>query len=533
MKRKRRFDFEKITRFFIFRNKLLDFFLFILSLITSVLFLVLARVRIFTMFLDTITIETSVLLNDSENLFFSTNEIDLFAHSHSVSVFMYLTALLILLVYFVGRHSPRKTAIIFLYLAIRTPIHLLGTASVLKFNLMGFWSSFVTVETLSSFNVIYSQTYLNLLITAICFLILQGLTLFLIPKSFFVSDKKSILPLNSKSNLCLKNLIMSIPVTLFVVGEGNLLIIYPIYLLKEGANYQPTLSALYTLICSFVILLLLFLFNKIREPIQHVNEENSDKRKLLPIYVFISIILWLFFFFYASLFLIEGYINFTVLWRLFYVIIIPFAISYTVFFLIRYFIKRAKIGKKSKFIKISKTKTLQFVYVFLLLTILCSSIFTINLFVKINNFFSLERKFGLDMKVDRENTVNNAIIYENGSFHMTLEIMVNFTNVPIETQGSLIIFDAFVIDTNNNSFFDSYYYFYNSSITNISVVGTTNIASHQGRDSVGINGMGVCEFQGYINGTFSTGEQIKFMLANYYREDKFSILFTPYSTTIL
>lgn len=106
--------------------------------------------------------------------------------------------------------------------------------------------------------------------------------------------------------------------------------------------------------------------------------------------------------------------------------------------------------------------------------------------------------------------------------------MANFTNVSIDTQGSLIIFNAFVIDTNNNSFFDSYYYFYKASITNSSLFGIAIVLRHSEGDSVGIKGMRVCEFQGYINGTFSIGQQINFILTHHYREDKFSILFNSY-----
>lgn len=544
---RRFFNLGKIRDFFIFRIKILDFVLLMSNITSAILLVFLANIKILTTKSFVIIIETSELLINASTQISSINEMNLLAKDHYVNVFLYLTAFFVIVVFLLSRHSPRKASIMFIYLAIRTPIHLLITASVLKFNTMGLWSAFTTIEAMFKYQVIFSKTYLNILIIIVSLLVFQGLILILSPKSFYILEKKSVFLSNGRINCWLKNMEILLPITFFVAGEGTLLIFYPLILLNKVSTYQPFITPIYLVFTSAIILIFLFLFNNIKEPVKYSGNETTSKNQAnVILLVLFGFIWWLIFFFYGSLFLIEGQISLVLLWKLFYVTIIPFLLSYSIFYLVFYFKKRQKISKKqnikeehineindTKHVKKSRIKLRQVCSFILIIGILSSSIFTANQFIDIDNFFSFEEKFGLDMKVERECFVNQAMIYGNGSFYIKIEIKTNFTNVPIETQGSLIFIDTLVIDNDNDSFYDSYFFLHNVSIVNIVNIIMINIGTNQNGNTIGINGVGRSDILGNINATFTIGEQITFIFANYYTDDKFSIVFNPYSTIIL
>lgn len=531
---------------FIFRSKILDFFVIVLSIISTSLFIILGHLKILQTVMDSMTILVTELENNTSAIHYATKSFELIARDHSVSIFLYLTPILLIFVFIFSRHSPRKTGLIFIYMAIRTPIHLLITAADLKFNTMGLWSGMTGYEAPFAYQIIFSKTYLILLEIACCLLIIQGLILLIAPKSCFDIERKITFLFNERTNIWIKNIIALIPVTLFIVAEGNFLIFYLLSLLNNELQFQMLLSPLYLTITSLIILLLILMFNTIQEPSLQKQKNMVKKRLNLLLIILVCIIWWIGLFYYGLLFWTEGHIDIEVIRSLFLVICIPFVISYCFYCLILFYqkgyfkiIKRSKsqedirITKRNEKNNIKRLKFIQICKTFTIIILLSSPIFTIGKFVELDNYFSLDANFGLNMRVERNCFVNKATFFQDGFFNLTIEIDVNFTNVPKEIQGSLISMDSFVMDTNNDTLYDSYFYFYNISASNISHSGVVIIGSYLNRSMILINGDGIYEIAGFVNGSFFVGEQITFLFANSHTDEIFSIVFSPYTTTIL
>lgn len=539
------FKNEKIKFLVIFENKVTNTIFLCINIIIFSFTIVLSQMKILHVTTNSFLLDASQIATNSSEFLVRGADIIGLAKNLPVALFFELFLIIFLLNLVFSRFFPRKTGLTSIYLAVRTIIHLLITGTSLKFSMISIWNAVPVSEAIYSIEVIFSRTYLLLILIVALLLLFQGLFLLFIPTKSFMNRDNNQIPFSKESVDVIKYYMILMPVTLFISGDGNMVIFSYLFALNKKTNSQPVLSAYYVFTSYAFILLFFIMFTHIKEPFNFSRKEDFkySKKKFL-LFLSLGVILWLFYFFYGSLFLLEGNLNIEILVKLFQVEFESFLLFFITILALKYIQKLKKKDKRhtnshdrlnevSEKRNFSKKLSIQIANYFLLTLILCSSFFALPLFVNLSDFYSLESKIGLDMQIERECLITEANFLSNGTFNFKVSIAINFSNVPLEAQGSLIYIKSLVVDTDNNSFYDSYYSINNISIFNSSDTITTYIGSPRNGRSIIIIGYGNFEIIGSINQTFTVGEQITFVFANRYTENYFSVVFVPYTTTII
>lgn len=389
------FKNEKIKFLVIFENKVTNTIFLCINIIIFSFTIMLTQMKILHVTTNSFLLDVSQIAANSSAFLVRGADMILLAKNLPVALFFELFLIIFLLNLVFSRFFPRKTGLTSIYLAVRTIIHLLITGTSLKFSVISLWNA---SEAIYSIEVIFSRTYLLLIFIVALLLLFQGLFLLFIPTKSFMNRDNNQIPFSKESVDVIKYYMILMPVTLFISGDGNLVIFSYLFALNKKTNSQPVLSAYYVFTSYAFILLFFILFNNIEEPFHFSRKEGFkySKKKFL-LFLSLGVILWLFYFFYGSLFLLEGNLDFEILVKLFQVEFEPFLLFFITILALKYIRKLKKKDKRhinshdmlnevSEKRNFSKKLSIQIANYFLLTLILCSSFFALPLFVDLSDF---------------------------------------------------------------------------------------------------------------------------------------------------
>ena len=538
---------EKLKHLMFFKNKFYNIAFLCLNGLLFSLTIVLTQIELLRGRTNSILLDVTQIATNSSTFIIQTIEWPSIIEKFPVTLFWGVSTIIFLLNIIFSRFFPRKAGLTSIYLAVRTVVYLLIRGTAVKSGSISLWSALSTIEAPYSIEIVFSRTYLSLLVIVVTLLLVQGVFFLVVPAKAFRKNEMSSFPFTKESANLLKYLLILMPLTLFITGDGTMVISSYLYAIDEQVESQLVLTAAYVFSVAAIIILLFIFFNIIKEPFTFPKQEEirAPRKRVLLLFLsgVIGIILWFFYFFYGSLFFLGGMVSWEILRTLLQVEIEPFAVAF-VLIVVFYYVRKRKRNRAQQLSsyereELSSTKeefvhrpSVQIVTSILLLLSLCTSCFVLPLYVDLSDYYSFSSKIGLDMDIKRACTITEAQFLANGTFEFMISININFTHVPHEAQGSFIVIRELVVDTDNNSFYDSYYYLHNLSISNPSDTLTTNIGSHQNGSSLIIVGYGFVAVRGSVNQTFTVGECLTFVFAHQITEEYFSVVFEPCSVII-
>jgi len=538
---------EKLKHLMFFKNKFYNIAFLCLNGLLFSLTIVLTQIELLRGRTNSILLDVTQIATNSSTFIIQTIEWPSIIEKFPVTLFWGVSTIIFLLNIIFSRFFPRKAGLTSIYLAVRTVVYLLIRGTAVKSGSISLWSALSTIEAPYSIEIVFSRTYLSLLVIVVTLLLVQGVFFLVVPAKAFRKNEMSSFPFTKESANLLKYLLILMPLTLFITGDGTMVISSYLYAIDEQVESQLVLTAAYVFSVAAIIILLFIFFNIIKEPFTFPKQEEirAPRKRVLLLFLsgVIGIILWFFYFFYGSLFFLGGMVSWEILRTLLQVEIEPFAVAF-VLIVVFYYVRKRKRNRAQQLSsyereELSSTKeefvhrpSVQIVTSILLLLSLCTSCFVLPLYVDLSDYYSFSSKIGLDMDIKRACTITEAQFLANGTFEFMISININFTHVPHEAQGSFIVIRELVVDTDNNSFYDSYYYLHNLSISNPSDTLTTNIGSHQNGSSLIIVGYGFVAVRGSVNQTFTVGEYLTFVFAHQITEEYFSVVFEPCSVII-
>lgn len=538
---------DKLKQLVFFKSKLYNIAFLCSNVLVFSLTIVLTQIEILRAKTSSILLDVTQVASNSSTFIIQTMEWPGITEKFPVTLFWGVSTIIFLLNMVFCRFFPRKAGLTSIYLAVRTVIHLLFRGTAVKSGSISLWSALSTIEAPYSIEIVFSRTYLSLLLIVVTLLLVQGVFFLVVPaKAFRKNETSFFLFTKDFTNLFKFHLIM-MPLTLFITGDGTSVISSYLFAIDEKAEIQLVLTASYVFSVAAIIILLFIFFNIIKEPFTFPEQEEikTPKKRVLLLLLIggMGIILWGVYFFYGSLFFLGGMVSWEILRTLLQVEIEPFAVAF-VLIAVFYYVRKRKRKRAQQLSsyereELSSTKeefihkpSVQIVTSILLILSLCTSCFVLPLYVDLSDYYSFDSKIGLDMDIKRACTITEAQFLANGTFEFMVSIDINFTHVPQDTQGSFIVIRELVVDTDNNSFYDSYYYLHNLSISNPSDTLTTSIGSHQNGSSLIIVGYGFVAVRGSVNQTFTVGECLTFVFAHQITEEYFSVVFEPCTTII-
>lgn len=510
------------TSFFLFKKRRWDYLLIALPLLSTICFVIIGCIpivgtsfKISIINQETLGTDTGIIIYDQINVSISFFDINL---SH----YLFLAALLVLITILFSRYSIRKTGIVFVVLSLRTSWELLYFFSRFKFEATSLWNIYMFMGGGYEFILKCNLLFYVLLMLSFLFLFSVGFLSLLLPNKMFRENSSKVIQRRTRKSYFFDNLIIMIPITIFVVGEGNFFFIYP---LRNIFFSNPLFGrVIYLAISIFTSIVLLGIMKSLKEPSQN---RNFAWFRYKTFYLLLINIVWFTLLALYGITLWDHYRRITIVGlQLLYFSVTTLIISYSFYYFISF--RKWKDGSKFKqllavnfrFKQLFKSKHFKRIIKICSLTIFFITLGFPLIFTGYYNSLSYvfpnncnpEDAFGMNMYMNRTIEVLESKLLSNGSIEFKIILRYFQKNLMNEYVSVITILNSLIADTNMDSLFDSIFYFHKISVIDGNDSGNYSISENE-RDKLHLYEDGIYEFEAFLNQTFIVDEQINFVLA--------------------